>query len=85
MLIQFRIIRKTIEWEYSMEQKEEIRLALVAKVPIKEILSYFYPEIEDNHQSEHSSRCPAILIMQRNGLLLLVIFLLPDFRFAGRR
>ena len=38
------ITNRLVHWKYSDEQKEELKLALQARMPKQDILNYFYPE-----------------------------------------
>lgn len=39
------ITNRMLSWKYSQAQKEQLKLAISAGIPKKELLSYFYPDI----------------------------------------
>jgi type IV secretion system protein VirD4 len=51
------ILRRMAQWEFSREQQEEARKAMVAGVPEAKILEYFYPDVavEEMRQAREES------------------------------
>lgn len=46
------ITNRILQWEYSKEQKDELRRALKAKMPMEDILQFFYPDVSAEQMAE---------------------------------
>ena len=46
------ITNRMLTWTYSKEQKDELRKALKAKMPIEDILLFFYPDVSAQEMAE---------------------------------
>ena len=50
------ITNRMLHWSYTPEQKEEVKKALAAGVPIATILTYFYPEVTVEKMSSYRKK-----------------------------